>query len=88
MAYYAISYQLNKEKDYQKLWDELKRLNAHKAMNSFWFLDLTTDETSVVRDHFKGFKDDDDAICVVKIESSPKHHMAFKGTNDWISKRF
>ena len=88
MALYAISYQLNDEKDYQKLWDEFDRLNAHKVMNTFYFLDLDNGDTLEVKEHFKGFIDDDDAICIVKMKVKPRHHMGKSGTNDWIEDNF
>lgn len=88
MALYAISYQLNDEKDYQKLWDEFDRLDAHKVMKSFYFLDVSNDSTSEVRNHFLEFIDDDDTICVVKMKVRPRHRMGYEGTNDWIKERF
>lgn len=88
MGYFAVSYQLNKDKDYQTLWDELDRLNGHKVMRSFYFLDVNLKECSELRDHLKAFVDDDDMLAVVKIESKPAHYRAFVGTNDWINARF
>ena len=40
MAYFAVSYQLNNEKNYAPLWDALDDMGGHKVMNSFYFLDL------------------------------------------------
>jgi len=88
MGYFAVSYQLNNQKDYQKLWDEMERLDGHKVMRSFYFLDVDVEKCSELRDYLSDFVDDDDAIAVVKIESRPAHKMAFKGTNDWINARF
>ncbi|WP_269584773.1 CRISPR-associated protein Cas2 [Roseibium sp. Sym1] len=87
MAYFAVSYQLNNSKDYPTLWDEMKRLNAHKVMRSFFFLDLNN-TASEVRDHLQGFIDDDDAVMVVPFDQRPYHHRAYQGTNNWISERF
>ena len=88
MGLFAVSYQLNKDKNYPKLWDALKELSAHKVMRSFYFLDLDTESTKDVKDHFVQFIDKDDAVCIVKIESKPAHRMGNKGTNDWINERF
>lgn len=88
MGYFAVSYQLNNQKNYQKLWDEMERLGGHKVMRSFYFLDVDLERCSELRDHLSGFVDGDDAIAVIKIESRPAHQMAFKGTNDWIKARF
>lgn len=88
MGYFAVSYQLNKQKDYQNLWDELERLNAHKVMRSFYFLDVNLEECSPLRDHLKEFIDKDDMLAVVKIESKPECFRPFEGTGDWVDARF
>ncbi len=88
MAYFAVSYQLNNQKDYQVLWDEMDRLNGHKVMQSYYYLDVNFGTTNEFRDCLSGFVDADDQIAVVKIESRPVHQMANKGTNDWINARF
>lgn len=87
MAYFAIKYQLNDAKDYPPLWKELERLGAHKVLRSFYFLDITS-SASQLRDHFKSFIDEDDAVVVVPFSERPYHYKAFQGTNDWIKQRF
>jgi hypothetical protein len=87
MAFFAVSYQLNLQKDYPTLWEEMERLDAHKVMRSFYFLDLDI-SASELRDHLKDYIDNDDALAVVPFEKRPHHHMGFKGTNDWIRQRF
>ena len=37
MAVFIVTYDLNKNKDYETLWEELKRLDGHKAALSFYF---------------------------------------------------
>lgn len=87
MAYFAVNYQLNANKDYPKLWDEMARLDGHKVLRSFYFLDLEI-SASDLRNHLRGFIDQDDAVVVVPFSSRPYHHMGFAGTNDWIKARF
>ena len=36
MTTFVVTYDLNKQNDYPKLWDELKRLRSHRALESFW----------------------------------------------------
>ena len=86
MALFAVSYQLNKSKDYQPVWDALEDLGAHKVMRSFWFVDCDTTAIAL-RDHLRSVLDDDDAVCVVPFNSRPSHHMGYTGTNDWIRAR-
>jgi hypothetical protein len=87
MAFFAVSYQLNLKKDYPKLWEEMERLDAHKVMRSFYFLDLDISARDL-RNHLKEYIDTDDAIAVIPFDQRPYHHMGFKGTNDWIQERF
>lgn len=84
MALFAITYDLNARKDYQSLWDEMKRLHAHKAARSFYFANLD-DTATTVRDHFAQFVDEDDTLVVVEFSKHPKCKKALKGTNDWIT---
>lgn len=87
MALFAVSYQLNKSKDYQPVWDALESLGGHKVMRSFWFLDRPTTAVAL-RDHLLGVLDEDDAVCVVPFNERPAHRMGYAGTNDWIKARF
>lgn len=87
MAYYSITYQLNKEKDYLKLWDELERLSAVKVQNSHYFVNLDN-TTTEVKDHFAAFVDDDDMLMVVKFTTRPTFTKAKAGTKDWLNSRF
>ena len=88
MAYFAVSYQLNNKKDYQSLWDEMDRLEGHKVMRSFYFLDVDLNTANELRDHLKGFIDDDDMVTVVELESRPSCHKCYKGTLAWLDARF
>lgn len=87
MAYFSITYQLNDQKDYPKLWDEFERLSAVKVQNSQYFVDLNN-TTTEVKDHFAGFVDDDDMLMVVKFTTRPNFTKAKAGTNVWLKSRF
>lgn len=89
MAYFSVSYQLNKDKDYKPLWAEMKRLGAHKAMNDYYLLDINLETALAVQNHLKKFIDDvDDMIFVAKLDSKPASHKCYKGTAAWIDERF
>ena len=83
MANFAITYDLIKRKDYQTLWDELERLGAHKALNSFYLLSIDN-SAQVVKDHLAQYIDDDDKLMVVKFTGNPAFTKAHAGTNKWI----
>ena len=88
MALFAVSYQLNNTKDYPKLWTEMERLGAHKAMRSFYLMSLTNSTASSVRDHLKGYVDDDDMIFVARMDEKPASHKCYTGTIKWIEDHF
>lgn len=66
MKNFLVAYDLNKVKNYPRLIDELKRLNAKHEQGSVWTLwaDYTVES---LRDHLKGFIDGDDQIIVVEV---------------------
>lgn len=81
MALFAVSYQLNKSKDYQPVWDALEEIGGHKVMRSFWLVDWDT-TAAALRDYMVSVMDGDDAVCVVPFDKRPRHSMGYKGTND------
>lgn len=87
MAYYAVSYQLNKDKNYQPLWDAFAALNAQKVMRSFYFVDSTA-TTRAVHDHLMQFIDNDDYLAVIPMGGKPVKFKCYEGTQAWIDARF
>ena len=89
MAYFSVSYQLNKAKDYKPLWAEMERLDAHKAMRDYYLLDVDVTTSADLSAHLQEFIDDkDDMLFVAKLDSKPAAHRCYQGTNDWIKARF
>ncbi len=85
MALFAITYDLVKRKDYPKLWDELKRLGAHKALNSFYLVSLTNEDPQEVVNHLSQFIDNDDRLMVIRFIHKPRYTSALVGTNAWVT---
>ncbi|WP_306257253.1 CRISPR-associated protein Cas2 [Pararhizobium sp. IMCC21322] len=83
MTTYVFTYDLIKQKDYPKLWDELKRLEAHRALNSFWLIDVDS-TAKELGEHLRGFVDDDDRTWVSEL-TNKRSYLAKNGTNDWLS---
>lgn len=83
MALFSVTYDLVKDKDYQKLIDRLKELDTVKVQMSQWLLsaDNTAEE---VKNHLKEYTDEDDRLMVVKFSTRPSFTKAFIGTNDWL----
>lgn len=87
MAYFAVSYQLNKSKDYQPLWDAFTELGAHKAMRDFYL--VQNDATTIaLGNHLKRFIDNDDFLFVVPMTAKPFKSGCFTGTEAWLNARF
>ena len=67
MALFFLSYDLRKSRDYQKLYDELKRFDAVKILESQWCFNRFNTNAKGLRDHFKAFIDADDGLCVSEV---------------------
>lgn len=88
MSCFSVCYQLNNKKDYPKLWEELERLNGHRAMNSAWFIDCNLKTNKAVRQHLEKFVDGDDMLVVAKLRERPSTRRCKHGTTPWLNARF
>ena len=64
MALYFLSYDLRKERDYKKLYDELSSFNAVRVLKSTWCFNRINTSATKLRDHFKSFIDSNDGLLV------------------------
>jgi hypothetical protein len=89
MSIYTLTYDLRNEtgrQDYQPLYDEMKRLDAHRTQYSVWLLN-TSSSVVAVHDHFRQFLDKDDRLHVVRMFRDEYHYsVAMPGTNDWLKR--
>jgi CRISPR-associated endonuclease Cas2 len=87
VANYLVIYDLvNKkpEAEYQTLWDELKRLGAHRTQYSSWIVNLNNTAKEIV-EHFKQFVHSDDRIMVTRLTGVDNYYVnAIGGTNKWL----
>lgn len=88
MPLYVVSYDLNKDKNYQKLWDEMKRLGGHKPLESVYFLNVNSSDGASLVTHLRKFIDDDDQIIAVKFTERPGTYRAKAGTKEWLDQYF
>ena len=87
MAYFVVTYDLVKEKDYNKLINELVRIGSEKIALSVWLVEQ--DMTAFgMRDHLKNFIDDDDKLVVIEFSKKPSYTRGFVSGGDWIKARF
>lgn len=64
MALYFLTYDLRRARDYQRLYDELKKFNAVKVLESTWCFKRVNTDTEKLRDYFKQFIDADDGLLI------------------------
>lgn len=66
MATYIISYDLRKQKDYQKLIDEIKKYTKWaKILESTWAV-VTISSAEEIGKHLKNYMDQDDGLFIMK----------------------
>lgn len=67
MALYYLSYDLRKNKDYQSLFEELKRFGAVRILKSEWCFHRIDTSVANLREHFRGFVDHDDGLSIAEV---------------------
>ncbi|HLN33025.1 MAG TPA: hypothetical protein VK395_35170 [Gemmataceae bacterium] len=67
MALYFLDYDLRNQRDYQRLYDELAKFSAERILESLWCFNRVNTTAEGLRNHFKQFIDNDDAICVSEV---------------------
>ena len=87
MAFFLISYDLVKDKDYKTLIDEIKRIGGARCELSAWFVEQNM-TAFALRDHLKKFIDDDDKLVVIEFSKKPAYTISFTTGADWIRARF
>ena len=66
MALYFLSYDLRKQRDYKKLYDELETFKAIRILESLWCFKRSNTTAGRIRDHFRSFIDGDDGLAVIE----------------------
>jgi len=67
MALYLLEYDLQKQKDYAKLTDELRSFSAIRILKSLWCFKRLNTTAETLRDHFRKFIDSDDGLVVAEV---------------------
>ncbi|MDP1676973.1 MAG: hypothetical protein Q8L88_08905 [Bacteroidota bacterium] len=67
MALYFLEYDLRKQRDYQKLYDEMKKFNAVRILESLWCFNRVNTDSKSLRDYFRQFIDSDDGLIVSEV---------------------
>lgn len=88
MAYYVVTYDLLKGKDYKKLTAALEQLDAAKVALSVWLLERYQTTAFGLRDYLMQFIDNDDRLVVIEFTTKPAWVRALPEGSAWIEARF
>jgi hypothetical protein len=72
MALYFLEYDLRKQRNYQRLYEELESFGAKRILESLWCFNIFNTDTTKLRDYFKSFIDADDGLIVIECSSWAK----------------
>ncbi len=67
MAYFVISYDLRKQRDYTGLLKQLRDWHCARPLQSVWFGNLTG-SASAIRDVLRAHIDGDDGLMIVELK--------------------
>jgi hypothetical protein len=67
MAYYLVSYDLHKERDYKSVWSFLELLNGVRLLESVWLVDTELNAFDL-RVALEGAGDSDDSFAIIEIK--------------------
>lgn len=67
MALFFLEYDLRKQRDYKKLYEELEKFKAVRILESLWCFNRIETNTVGLRDYFRGFIDADDGLIVAEV---------------------
>lgn len=84
MPLYIVSYDLIKNKDYTRIIEALKKHGAHRALESFWLLDVTNSAGEIMN-WLKQFVDSDDRLFIAEFNALNAETKARKGTRQWLA---
>lgn len=87
MALFSVTYDLVKNKNYDRLIEELGKHDTVKVQMSHWLL-AASNTAKEVKDHLAGYVDEDDKLMVIEFDKRPQFTKSLQGTNDWIKRHF
>jgi len=87
MAVYMIGYDLNKDKDYNELYDAIKSSypTYWHHLDSTWLVD-TTNDAKTIKEKIKPHIDDDDSLLIMRVTSDYSGWLTEKAWK-WIKDR-
>lgn len=87
MAVHSVNYDLKKPgRDYQPLYDAIKKYQHCHALESTWLID-TTQTPAQVRDNLKKHIDANDKLLITRLQGNWATNYSDR-CSDWLKKRF
>lgn len=84
MTIYVVTYDLKKPgQNYKDLYDALDEMGAHRALESFWLVNVAN-TAKELHDYLKERVDGNDRIWVSELTKKRHYSNAKAGTNDWL----
>ncbi|RKR02586.1 hypothetical protein C7446_2304 [Kushneria sinocarnis] len=85
MPVYIVSYDLNKYKDYQRLYAAIKTYTYYDSeLESFWFIDSYKSAVEI-RNHLQQYVDSDDELFVGELVSNWGATNTMQRSGSWLN---
>ena len=84
MSVYQVSYDLRKQRNYDALYERIKRYESWgHALESTWVI-VTNQSAAQVRDNLKAVMDEDDGLLVTRLQGEAAWYGLGNGVPDWL----
>jgi len=84
MANYVVTYDLEKVRDYQKVYKAMDSVSAVRLLGSVWLMTSHRDAGELL-DWMRGVTDSDDNIAIVKLGSDWATYGVPTEASDWLA---
>lgn len=87
MKVYQVSYDLRKQRNYEALYERIKRYEGWcHALESSWVI-ATNQSASQIRDNLMQVLDQDDGLLVTRLKGEAAWHGLGQGNSDWLKQQ-
>lgn len=84
MAVYQISYDLRKQRNYDALYERIKRYGTWcHALESTWVI-VTNQSAAQIRDNLKAVMDQDDGLLVTRLQGEAAWYGLGQSNANWL----
>lgn len=83
MSVYQISYDLRKQRNYDALYERIKRYDWCHALESNWVI-VSNQSATQIRDHLLEVMDQDDGLLVTRLQSEAAWVGLGQDVTNWL----